>query len=331
MLISSLDSLTQLPLPALGLFPAVHNASVIDVADFASMPSLTSAIGKVYRNSGTSPIILPAGGAFPGRNLFAGESFSSNGIVFFKVIRKTSLTRPVIGIAANVFTTASPHGLVDGVAVKLAGFVGPTGFVNGTIYYVVDSTTTTFQIAATSGGSPLSASVSGITGYAHSQSTNSFYPSDFNRIAYTIPFTLQSLSVGRSETFIKQFSFRSIGAITTAVWSVIFEFGERVDDTSPAPIGPNIEGYNWLPPALEQEIVITELATTHVLGLVFKRLADGTFSGYRSLYSKAASLIPGTMPTTDDFVLRVRIGQFDTEDVSDLRGYAAYCINPAPL
>jgi hypothetical protein len=55
----------------------------------------------------------------------------------------------------DVFTTASPHGFVDGDEITLFGPSLPGGFTPSqmTIYYVRDSTSTTFKLSTSSGGS----------------------------------------------------------------------------------------------------------------------------------------------------------------------------------
>ena len=57
-----------------------------------------------------------------------------------------------VEVAANTVTKSS-HGLIDGDAVKLEGLKLVTGGIaNNTLYYVVTSTTNTFQLALTKGG-----------------------------------------------------------------------------------------------------------------------------------------------------------------------------------
>jgi len=58
-----------------------------------------------------------------------------------------------VEVAANTVTKSS-HGLINGDTVKLEGLVNVTGGIaNNTLYYVVTSTTNTFQLATTKGGS----------------------------------------------------------------------------------------------------------------------------------------------------------------------------------
>jgi hypothetical protein len=78
--------------------------------------------------------------------------------------------------ATDVFT-ADNHGLADGSSVVLIdaglGSVIPTGVVEGTIYFVRDSTTDTFKLAATSGGAAIDLTVDG-AGFVQRITTESF-------------------------------------------------------------------------------------------------------------------------------------------------------------
>ena len=64
----------------------------------------------------------------------------------------------VSSVAASIFT-APYHALLDGQSVTLTGFSTPSGFSNGSVYWVRDRTRDTFAIAATAGGTALSVSV----------------------------------------------------------------------------------------------------------------------------------------------------------------------------
>ncbi len=84
-----------------------------------------------------------------------------NGLVkgFFSV--DTTLTNDAL------FSVA--HGLADGDRVQLFNVFSealPTGLTEGTLYYVVNSTTNSFKVSATSGGSPVDiTAVGGGEGY----------------------------------------------------------------------------------------------------------------------------------------------------------------------
>jgi hypothetical protein len=64
----------------------------------------------------------------------------------------------VSSITSSVFTAAY-HALLDGQSVTLTGFSSPTGFANGSVYFVRDRSRDTFKIAATAGATAITASV----------------------------------------------------------------------------------------------------------------------------------------------------------------------------
>ena len=61
--------------------------------------------------------------------------------------------------AANF--TAAYHALLDGQSVTLTGFTTPTGFSNGSVYFVRDRSRDVFKIAVTAGGTAITASATG--------------------------------------------------------------------------------------------------------------------------------------------------------------------------
>jgi hypothetical protein len=100
--------------------------------------------------------------------------------------------------------------------------------------------------------------------------------------------------------------------------------------------GPNLGDYVWLPPMMEQQIVLTDMKCRHPLGFQIKNWGekgndmarnDLGYSGFMKKYTQAIACPTYTLPTGPDFVIRVRLGQFDvTNSTLDPRGYAAYVI-----
>jgi hypothetical protein len=98
--------------------------------------------------------------------------------------------------------------------------------------------------------------------------------------------------------------------------------------------GPNIGIIKWLPPLLEQQIYMTDLKSENGLGVMIKNnkeIGPDTnalgYSGRKYLYDTAMVVPMESLPTRTTFLLRLRLGQFDTENnVSDPKGYAAYVV-----
>lgn len=344
MIISELTEISAVPTPALGLLPALHDAEVEDtvfgVNGEATLPTAQAAKGRVFRNQGDKAIILPSAGKWPARNLAPGELYGSDGRLFYRVVNKAG--------------------------------------------------------------------------------TTSYYPQHFERNIYTFSFTAKTFPIGDVFEFQRFFYFRLIANNTTAVWSVIFEIGERIEQAQPAlvyeipavltsgqktiqisdprlgslvynmvvtgtgvpvgldgttyvaginvaagtvsltraatqsgtraltftaPVGPNLNTWRWLPPLLEEQVVLTDMKSMNPLGVWMKSwgdknrtFPDGTvvadpnrndygFEGYAKLFNQSYPVRHESLPSSSEFLLRLRIGQFDTENgVADPRGYAAYVI-----
>jgi hypothetical protein len=79
-----------------------------------------------------------------------------------------------VDIAANTVSVLS-HGWADGDAIVFYGGTIPTGLVEGTIYYVRDSATNTFKVAATAGGVAIDLTGTGATDCVVSRITQTVY------------------------------------------------------------------------------------------------------------------------------------------------------------
>ena len=71
------------------LLPAIHDAAAQDVS---ALPTLTAAAGNVYRNAGSQPLSLPAGGGRKGQIVPAGGFFGSDGRALYALRRAGATT-----------------------------------------------------------------------------------------------------------------------------------------------------------------------------------------------------------------------------------------------
>ena len=244
MFITSLNTVTNLPSPPLGLLPAVHDASITSITEPWTAPDVATVAGEVYQNNTGSSIILPERAGWPSVKVQNGRFFACDGRCFYEVVR---------------------------------------------------------------GG----------------EESTSFYPAHFERILFTVPITQRILPLNGTIRLERGFTFRLFNNVSNAVWRVFWEVGMRTSITG-TNIGPNLEGFNWLPPMLDQEILITDIETYHGLGVIIQNKADA-YIGTQLVYDRTIGAPEGSMPTTSDFVMRVRLGKFDTEDnVADPRGFVAY-------
>lgn len=322
-LIESIAKISSIPSPAMGLLPAVHYASPVSTITLPASP----VIKTVYKNDSQLPIILPQAGKWPSRQMLPGALFAYDGRMFYPVVNK-------IG-------------------------------------------------------------------------TTSYYPKDFERVIYNFSFNKYTLPVKASYTFERLFYMRLLANNVLASWSIIFEYGIRVDDVSPeieisrqatltlgqktvstesadgivvgmfvsgegvyneldaksyvseingniiklnrpvsvsgsrlltfrSPTGPNIGSINWLPPVMEFTVSLTELKSVNPIGTVITNYGEKAgdparneigMSGFVKLFERAMAAPVDSLPTQDNFYLRIRLGNFDTENgVSDPTGYVAYVI-----
>lgn len=247
MIIQGIEKITVLPTPALGLLPAVHDATVASYEDAeAALPTVEA--GQVLVNAAGETVTLPAYGPWPAQRLAVGEYAACDGRFWFPARRY--------------------------------------------------------------------------------KETNSYYPAAFERTIYTLAFTPESLPLGSVFALDRRFQFRLLANNTDAVWNVVWEVGMRTAQTSPSPVGPNLEGYTWRTPLIDQQVHVTDVASSHDFGVALKRSLSGeteVWSGDVTRYSKTLGADSGQLPTGNEWVLRLRLACFDTiNSVAEPRGFAAY-------
>lgn len=258
--ISKVDSL---PSPALGLLPAVHDATVTDFSGIATDPATgatsPSQLPAAERNSvlriTEAAVSLPAFGSWPAQRALPGQYAASDGRLWYRVRRY--------------------------------------------------------------------------------KQTNSFYPEAFERTLYTFAFTPVSLPLRERWSFLRDFDFRMFSNNTDAVWNVVWEIGDRSAELEPSPIGPNLQGYTWRTPLIDEQIHITDVVARHRFEVALYRdvgTSGEYWTGAVGRYGKIVATAAEALPLTTEFVLRVRLSCFDTEnDVLDPRGFVAYyATHPEP-
>lgn len=245
MTIDGIKTITSLPSPALGLLPAVHDASVTSYTTGA-LP--TVAANSVFQNNSGAAVTLPAFASWPAQVVQAGGYAACDGRLWFPAAR---------------FSTS-----------------------------------------------------------------HSFYPSAFERVLYSMAFGPESLPLEEVFNLSRKYDFRLLSNNTNAVWNVVWEIGMRADQETPAPIGPNLDGYTWRRPLIDQQVALTDVASSHTFGVKLRRELDGTnevWSGSIVRYTKVLGAVEDQLPTGNYFVLRLRLACFDVENaVANPRGFAAY-------
>ena len=334
MIINTLKTLDSVPSPALGLLPAIHDASVEDVplvGSNASLPNASDARGRVFRNQTNASIVLPATSRWPARSLEPGATFGSDGRLFYKVRNKLGTTS---------FYPESFERTVYNFSFTRKSFPPGGVFELNRLFYfrlIANTSTAVWSVIFEVG-----------------MRTDQVLP----KSEYTIDATLVqgasmvTVPVNRAVDIVQMMVVSGSGipegldGTTKVLWVDVAD--GKVYLTKPAtqsgvkslkftaPVGPNLGDYVWLPPMLEESVVLTEMKSMNPLGILLKNYGDKNgiatrneygFEAYAKLYDKAISCPMESLPTGADFIMRVRIGQFDTENsVSDPRGYAAYLI-----
>jgi len=116
-------------------------------------------------NAGTLTFDVPAGsyGFFTFYNASSGNTNNYRGYAPFGGSPKGFGTVDAAGVTGDLIQSAA-HGLSDTDRVMVFNVFGeslPSGLTEGTIYFVVGSTTNTFQLSTTSGGSAVNITAQG--------------------------------------------------------------------------------------------------------------------------------------------------------------------------
>jgi hypothetical protein len=442
MYIQTLTDIKSVPTPALGLLPAIHDAEVESVAalnrefvleDLAAAVNQGDLVRAVVDGEG---VVLTA--QQPGVLEIAVTASRENGVT---VVSEQGGTAEVPQITRVTLNADPAEGDTYSVVVGGLGETGGGGAYSLTVGSLrlpvaadargrvfVNDAAGSLVLPATGRWPARTLAVGEFAGgdgrlhyrVVHKPGTTSYYPHHFERTVYTFSFSDRTFPIGEVFEFSRYFYFRLVANNTTAVWSVIFEVGERIDQSSPQEVyeleatltagskvvrvsdarlaeliemmevtgegvpedlegktylwsvdavagevtltqaatlsgvrmltfragtGPNIERIKWLPPMLEEQVLMTDLKSMNELGIWIKNHGeqgrlnpDGTyandpsrneagFEAYKLIYANRYPVPLESMPTSSNFLLRLRIGQFDTENTTaDPRGYAAYVI-----
>lgn len=98
-----------------------------------------------------------------------------NGPTFLGYSPNAGSPKEFIADPGTSVITSLGHGYVDTSKVTIYGDTMPSGLTEGTVYFVVNSTANTFQVALTSGGMPLTFTTSGGSGCVVSTITEEVY------------------------------------------------------------------------------------------------------------------------------------------------------------
>jgi hypothetical protein len=329
MIINSLKVLTQLPEPALGLLPAIHDADVEDFLLGSTLPAASAAKGRVFLNKTEAQVVMPPSGRWPARGVAPGELFGSDGRLFYSLVPKVGTTSfyPK-SFERNIYTLSfTPSNFQPGgedVILQRYFYFRLIGNNTSAVWSVIfEAGVRQDDVDPTRRHVVEAELVSG-------SATVSISDPLLARIGPRMVVTGSGIRDGLETTYVKSIDLEG----GTAVLSLAATQSGVRTLTFAAPPGPNIGGITWLPPILEQQIFLTDVRSENGLGIVLSNSRDITidtnelgYSGKRFIYDSVLTASKDSMPTRTTFLLRVRIGQFDTENsVADPKGYAAYVV-----
>ncbi len=160
--------------------------------------------------------------------------------------------------------------------------------------------------------------------------TNSFYPADFERELFMLHINEQQFRAGGTFTAEFDLEVQLFNAVTRGQYLLVVEAGTAHGQTTPAPVGTNLQDVVWMPaPVLSQRIIVTGLKLTHHFGCAFRRSLDGlSITADRLIYDVWQGGAPP--PESPSFALRARLIQFDTENsVAGAKGLVFYRLSGA--
>jgi hypothetical protein len=306
------------------------------------LPEQDEARGRVFFNDVGGSVVLPESGRWPSLSLASGQLCGGDGRVLYEVTRKagTSSYYPQV-FERNIYTFS------------FSNETFPLGdifeFVRFFYFRLIGNNTTAtwcviFEVGEIVSQSSPAASISAVATLTSGQKTISVPPSQAVQLTQWMAVSGDGIlgsGIGDQKTYIYDINTQT-GVLTLT--QAATASGQKTLAFT-APVGPNIERINWLPPMLEQKVHLTDLKSMNELGIWIKNHGtreivtpdlrveidlnrnEAGFEGYRLMYAKRDPIPHECLPTSSNFVIRLRIGQFDTENsVSSPKGYAAYVI-----
>lgn len=144
-----LNALTITQMSAHTAFPGGTGASEVSGTGYARVAATFAASAAGVRNLGASAsLTIPTGVTVRWLGLW-------NGSTFIGYSPNAGVPKEFIAAPATDTFTCPAHGYVNTNKVVIYGDTVPAGLIEGTVYYVVNATADTFQVAATPGGSPI--------------------------------------------------------------------------------------------------------------------------------------------------------------------------------
>lgn len=154
--------------------------------------------------------------------------------------------------------------------------------------------------------------------------TNSYFPIAYERPLFILAVNDKMMPVNRTLEVLFGIQLQLANAPCTAQWKLIVEVGTIEGQTTPDPVGANLEQILWsTTPIIDQRLIVTDLLDSHFFGVRIKRTVTDILMD-KIIYGVAAGA-NADAPESANFVLRARLGKFDTENsAARQRGWLFY-------
>jgi hypothetical protein len=158
---------------------------------------------------------------------------------------------------------------------------------------------------------------------------NSFFPAAFERQLFSYEVNSAMMTAGSLMQLQFSIALQTLQANTRCQYILVVELGSIPQDSSPSPVGLNLQNVVWNTdaPVLSQQIIVTDLVVTHGFGISVALDSTGTvFTSQAQLYGRWVAA--RAVPSSANFAVRARLICFDVEDgVTRPRGVVSWALS----
>ena len=145
-----------------------------------------------------------------------------------------------------------------------------------------------------------------------SETTGTFWPRNHDIELFRLSVNSDMLRLGKEFKLEFDVSLQSIGAEVDSQYALLIEFGEALQDTSPA-TAENISTVTWLDAiGADVRLIATKNLTKHSFGISAKRSLANVMSANKLLYGAWSAA--AAEPASANFMVRARLARFDIEE-----------------
>ena len=149
----------------------------------------------------------------------------------------------------------------------------------------------------------------------------SYFPKAFDHEFFSVPVNAGMLKLGKEMTLTFDLEIQTIGTDVNCQYLALIEFGDDAMDTAPSTTDDNLEDIayptastdDW---ASERRIIVSNTKVKHTFGVAVFRSVSDVITAKKLLYGSWEDSDDAPTFDTDksSFLIRFRLGQFDTEN-----------------